>query len=596
MKTNNFRIGTRLGLAFGLVLVITVVIATVGVWRLGLLRAASHELATIEIERETLARSWTASIELNWVRTAAALSATDPAYIGKLQADMDTTTKVVSDIQKRIEPLIQDAQGKQLLADIARTRELYRGPRADLLKKKLAGEDVSAALEQVLRPLSASYLKALGALGQNMQENFLKRQAETDSIAVTSQWIVGIGAGISVLLGLLFAFLATRSIMVPLRQGMQSAQAIADGNLANDIATDGKDETAQLLQALSAMQGNLARVVGDVRQNAEGVATASSEIAHGNNDLSARTEQQASALEETAASMEELGSTVKQNADSARQANQLAQNASSVAIRGGDVVAQVVETMKGINDSSRKISDIISVIDGIAFQTNILALNAAVEAARAGEQGRGFAVVASEVRSLAGRSAEAAKEIKTLIGASVERVEQGTALVDQAGVTMTEVVTAIRRVTDIMGEISAASSEQSAGVSQVGEAVTQLDQTTQQNAALVEQMAAAADSMKGQAQALVQAMAIFKLAPGDATRIALHVPSAPSVAMRPMQAKPVPFNSAAQRIQSQPKSIANRPAAPSHRPAMPTAQLHAPAPKATAPKTPAGGDDDWTSF
>ncbi len=259
------------------------------------------------------------------------------------------------------------------------------------------------------------------------------------------------------------------------------------------------------------MQEHLSSVVIRVRQSSDEVATGSTEIAQGNSELSARTEQQASALEQTAASMEELGATVKQNADSARHANQLAQSASSVALRGGEVVAQVVDTMKGINDSSRKIADIIGVIEGIAFQTNILALNAAVEAARAGEQGRGFAVVASEVRSLAGRSAEAAKEIKTLIAASVEQVEQGTHQVDQAGTTMTEVVSSIKQVTDIMGEISAASHEQSLGVAQVGEAVTHMDRATQQNAALVEEMAAAASSLNTQAQNLVHTVAVFKV-------------------------------------------------------------------------------------
>jgi len=298
---------------------------------------------------------------------------------------------------------------------------------------------------------------------------------------------------------------------VPLRRAVESAEAIAEGDLATDIKAAGKDETAQLLQALSAMKANLARIVGNVRQGSESVSTASSEIAQGNHDLSSRTEQQASALEQTAASMEELSSTVKQNADNAKQANQLAQSASTVAVKGGEVVAQVVDTMKGINDASKKISDIISVIDGIAFQTNILALNAAVEAARAGEQGRGFAVVASEVRSLAGRSADAAKEIKILINTSVQRVEEGAALVDQAGVTMTEVVSSIKRVTDLMGEISAASNEQSQGVSQVGEAVAQMDQVTQQNAALVEEMAAAASSLQSQAQDLVGTVAVFKL-------------------------------------------------------------------------------------
>jgi methyl-accepting chemotaxis protein len=387
----------------------------------------------------------------------------------------------------------------------------------------------------------------------------------------------------------------SRQIVQPLQQAVDLADQVAHGNLCSSIAmsANGKDEVAALLGSLKAMQANLVKLVGNVRQGSEGVATASAEIAQGNHDLSARTEQQASALEETAASMEELSSTVKQNADSARQANQLAMNASTVAIKGGEVVGQVVETMKGINESSRKISDIISVIDGIAFQTNILALNAAVEAARAGEQGRGFAVVASEVRSLAGRSADAAKEIKSLINASVERVEHGTALVDQAGVTMTEVVSSIKRVTDIMGEISAASNEQSLGVSQVGEAVSQMDQTTQQNAALVEQMAAAASSLKSQAQELVQVVAVFNLGSD------FQALTASRTAVRSSIPKSTPFKGAERRESGIPKGAAARAPASAKpqqpRPAAP-AQLAKPAPKVTAKATPAGGDDDWETF
>ena len=317
-------------------------------------------------------------------------------------------------------------------------------------------------------------------------------------------------------LGIAGAIAFSRTVVNPLDNAVRVSQAVASGDLTVARHVQGKDEIALLLNALHDMQISLSHVVSNVRNNADSVAAASTEIAQGNNDLSARTEQQASALEQTSASMEELSSTVQANAENARTANQLAVSASTVAVQGGDVVAEVVTTMKGINDSSRKIADIISVIDGIAFQTNILALNAAVEAARAGEQGRGFAVVAGEVRSLAQRSAEAAKEIKTLIHASVERVELGTTLVDKAGATMNQVVSAIRRVTDIVGEISAASSEQSAGVAQVGDAITEMDQATQQNAALVEQSAAAADSLKVQAQQLVQAVAVFRLADTDA--------------------------------------------------------------------------------
>jgi len=301
-----------------------------------------------------------------------------------------------------------------------------------------------------------------------------------------------------------------RSLGAEPAEATSLAQHVAKGDLSH-IITLKPGDTDSMMAQLKYMQESLSTVVGKVRRGSESVATASVEIAQGNNDLSSRTEHQASALEQTSASMEELDATVKQNADSARQANTLAQSASEVAVQGGEVVSQVVTTMRGINASSHKISDIISVIDGIAFQTNILALNAAVEAARAGEQGRGFAVVATEVRSLAGRSAQAAKEIKDLISASVHRVEEGTLLVDRAGTTMQEVVSSIRRVTEIMGEISSASDEQSHGVAQVVEAIKQMDQVTQQNAALVEEMAAAAESLNSQAQDLVSTVAVFKL-------------------------------------------------------------------------------------
>lgn len=349
---------------------------------------------------------------------------------------------------------------------------------------------------------------ARAAQGRTLSQEVDVIGAAADSIRI---YLVGLVAAIAV--GLL-AF--SWSIARVLRGRVAVSQAVADRVRAGDFTVavndPARDEFSPLLASLAAMQASLTAVVGTVRANADSVATASAEIAQGNLDLSQRTEVQASSLEETAASMEQLGSTVRETADSAKQANLLAKGASDVAVKGGDVVGQVVDTMKGINESSRKIADIISVIDGIAFQTNILALNAAVEAARAGEQGRGFAVVASEVRSLAQRSAEAAKEIKVLISDSVSRVEAGSQLVDQAGVTMTDIVTAIGRVTYIMGEIANASNEQSAGVSQVGEAVAQMDQVTQQNAALVEQSAAAAESLRTQAAQLVEAVSVFRLA------------------------------------------------------------------------------------
>ena len=343
------------------------------------------------------------------------------------------------------------------------------------------------------------------------------RSALVDDLLVTNQLVLLVGSLLAGLAAAGLGFWVTRSIIGQLgaEPAVTSAVVgeIAKGNLAVEIHLRDGDRSS-LLAHMANMRDSLAKVVGQVRQSSDNIATGSIQIAQGNQDLSGRTEQQASALEQTAASMEELGTTVRQNADNAHQANRLAQGASEVAVKGGEVVARVVDTMKGINDSSKKISDIISVIDGIAFQTNILALNAAVEAARAGEQGRGFAVVAGEVRNLAQRSAAAAKEIKGLITDSVERVEAGSSLVNQAGATMQEVVTSIRRVTDIMGEITSASNEQSESVGQVGEAVSQMDHATQQNAALVEESAAAAQSLKQQAQALVDAVAVFKLSHG----------------------------------------------------------------------------------
>ena len=441
----------------------------------------------------------------------------------------------------------------------ARNRLL--APLAD--EKKRQGEDLAARIESLIADA---------------------RLALYTDLAVAALVILG-------LMGLLVYLRAvTRQLGADPQELKRVADAVAAGDLASNIRVSPGDKDS-IMAALSSMSHKLASTVQTVRQNAEGVATASAEIAQGNHDLSSRTEQQASALEETAASMEQLGSTVRQNADNARAANQLAMSASTVAVQGGEVVAEVVETMKGINASSNKIADIITVIDGIAFQTNILALNAAVEAARAGEQGRGFAVVAGEVRNLAQRSAEAAKEIKELITASVERVEQGTQLVDKAGVTMTEVVNSIRRVADIMGEISAASSEQSSGVAQVGEAVTHMDQATQQNAALVEEMAAAASSLNQQAQELVNAVAVFTLGHGHSNSSAAAAASRSSMSRAPA---PAAYRAPAKKMGSPSAAGASRGVAKAPAPGL--AAPSGGAASSAAPRASAGSDDDWESF
>ena len=432
---------------------------------------------------------------------------------------------------------------RQLGALIAGASDSHQRVRAALEKAMEADPAFAARLKAPLERLHADVEASLALAGAELVladapsydpnayfaalTGAIKRQFEINQVgtelieqtlaarAAETRTVMGAGLAGCLLLATaygLFAWSLARRTTRALRDAQQAAQAIAAGDLSATIPTAGRDELGQLLQALAAMQARLATTVAQVRGNAESVATASAQIAQGNNDLSGRTEEQAAALEQTAASMEQLNGTVQQNADNARQADQLAQGASGVAVRGGEVVGRVVDTMRGINESSKKIADIIGVIDGIAFQTNILALNAAVEAARAGEQGRGFAVVASEVRSLAQRSGDAAREIKDLIQASVAGVEQGTALVDQAGATMQEIVAAIRRVSDIVGEISSASAEQSAGVGQVGEAISQMDQATQQNAALVEESAAAAESLRAQAGQLVEAVAVFRLA------------------------------------------------------------------------------------
>ncbi len=592
MNLKDLKISTRLTLGFGALALMILFIGVLSLVKFNAINDSFNEvlndrypkvdsLQMVKDDLNVIARA---------MRNTLILSDTQ-----QIRAEIERIVTARSDAiarLKKLEGQIQSEQGKSLLVKIDEARARYTPLQTKFIELAGSGktEEAKTLLLAELRPQQTAYFTAIDAMIRFQEELMQQSKNEAEaqiSGAKLTIWSTGVAA---LLAATLMAFWLIRSITRPITQAVDISQAVAAGDLSQAIVAQGHNETAQLLMALKNMQTSLVSVVHDVRQGSEGVATASAEIAQGNNDLSARTEQQASALEETAASMEQLSATVKQNADSARQANQLALSASTVALRGGDVVGQVVQTMKGINEASRKISDIIQVIDGIAFQTNILALNAAVEAARAGEQGRGFAVVASEVRALAGRSAEAAKEIKYLINASVERVEQGTALVDQAGNTMTEVVHSIRRVTDLMGEISAASSEQSAGVSQVGEAVVQMDQVTQQNAALVEQMAAAASSLKSQAQELVQTVAVFKLSAHDAHHGAAVAPAL----VRSFQSKNQSFKGTERRGAGIPRGAAARGHTPSSPPAQPapTPVKHLSAPSAAAKAS----DDDWETF
>ncbi len=597
----NLKIATRLYVGFGLLVAIMVLVVS----------AALVQMATMRASAADVDNNWLPSVEeVNLLNTAISdyratemqhILNTDDVAKNNIEKDLESIQARIKTSRSKYEKLISTKEEQGLYDEFAAAREAYLKIHKEVMEfsRRNDAEGARQLLEGESKKnfeRSSNILNKLVLMNHDGSVAAAKTSAEA---YVAGRNMMAVAMVVAVLLALIAATYITRSITKPLSEALDVAANVATGNLTVQVHSSSRDEIGQLLQAMKAMQDSLVAVVSKVRSGSESVANASAEIAQGNNDLSARTEQQASALEETAASMEELNSAVKQNADNASQANQLAMNASTVAVQGGEVVGQVVQTMKGINDSSRKIADIISVIDGIAFQTNILALNAAVEAARAGEQGRGFAVVASEVRSLAGRSAEAAKEIKTLIGDSVSRVEQGTALVDRAGSTMTEVVTSIRRVTDIMAEISAASHEQSAGVSQVGEAITQMDQVTQQNAALVEEMAAAASSLKSQAGELVQTVAVFKLsAEQGSSRPAPPMAAPAKTAVR--SSKPsLAFKGPERRADAAPvakapaaKPLASRPAAA--KPAAPV--LTAVAPKTSTRVTPAGGDDDWETF
>ncbi len=583
MFFNHLSVGRKLwALVLGLTLALLVLMGGLLSHLLSLGDQAANDVQFSE-RRINLAVRWRGMVALDAHRAVIQMGTSDTALAERMAQESSTSTQAITEVQNSVTELVRSDEDKAQLARIAaaRSQALDVIKQAAALRSKGDGAAATSLVNDKLQPLITAYVGEI--------DNFVKlqerRRDETKQQAQAQrQNALWVGVGICAVVVTLALFLSAwlvRSITEPLQRAVSLADAIEGGDLTQDVHDERGDELGQLLRALSAMGAKLRTVVGEVRSGVESVSAAAGEIATGNHDLSARTEQTAANLEETAASMEELTATVTQSADTARQANQLAANAAQAAQRGGEVVGQVVSSMEHITESSRKISDIIGVIDGIAFQTNTLALNAAVEAARAGEQGRGFAVVAGEVRSLAQRSAEAAKEIKGLITASVQNVEQGSQQVGQAGQSMGEIVESVRRVSDLIGEITASTTEQRDGIGQVNQAVANLDQMTQQNAALVEEASAAAASMSEQAQRLAQVVSVFNVG-GYASaprRSPAPAPAAAAFAPRPVAAKPA----------SKPLPKPATKAVPA-----PAAARIAASPKPAAPA--AGGEGDWESF
>jgi len=539
------------------------------------------------------AASWQGLTNANATRVMTSLVGNDPAVEATLKPEIDATTARIDEIARRVEQAAASDDERSALARIAAARKTYIDARTVAKKTKAAGdaEAAKAQLASTVQPALAAYMASQQAYVTLQQDLGKAQRGQAAAERMRTVWVV-VGLLALAVLGLaLGTVLLVRSVCRPMDTLQAIAKRIGDGDLDVQIDLQRDDEIGAVNRSLAAMRDALRGIVGQVRQAAESIQVASAEVASGNIDLSQRTEQAASNLQQTASSLEQLTGNVRQSADAASQANQLAASASTVARRGGDVVAQVVSTMDEINGSSKRIADIIGTIDGIAFQTNILALNAAVEAARAGEQGRGFAVVAAEVRSLAQRSAEAAREIKTLIGASVEKVETGARLVQDAGATMGEIVASVQRVTDIIGEITAAAAEQSSGIGTVNGAVTQLDQMTQQNAALVEESAAAAESLNEQAQRLSASMQVFRLTTG-APGLTGAVPHINTPASSPAHRKPATPRLATARP-SAPAPTGTRPPVPA-KPSSSAAQHTATANAAAG----SGAQDsgDWESF
>ncbi len=509
----HLKIGQRLALGFGIVVVLMVAVLATGLSALSGMRDTVNEIVNdnnVKIGAVTTLRDAERQLaiavrDLTLVTDAQAMQQAD----ARMGAASEKYARAMAVLQERV----RSHQGKDLLAKVAAAESIAL-PQFELVRRYGRNNELEAGvkhLTEVVAPAVNTWMATIDALlAYQEQINRQEEQAANASYDAAHRVLLGLGLA-ALLAATSIAWLSARSITKPMNEAVALAQTVAAGDLTSSITVHSRDETGQLLGSLGAMNDSLLAIVARVRSGTDAIATAAGEISAGNLDLSSRTEQQAGALEETASSMEELTATVKQNAENARQANALAAGASAIATQGGEVVARVVETMRFIDASSKRIVDIIGVIDGIAFQTNILALNAAVEAARAGEQGRGFAVVASEVRSLAHRSANAAKEIKDLIADSVEKVEIGSQLVSEAGATMDRVVQSVRQVNEIMAEISAASGEQERGIEQINQAIGEMDMVTQQNAALVEEAAAAAQSLREQSDGLVDTVSVFKI-------------------------------------------------------------------------------------
>ena len=563
---SSLRIGTRLALGFAVVLMLAIVLAAICLFNARSSAAATRAMMDEPLAKERLVADWTVLIYSAVARTELIAKSTDDTLSTTFATTIADSTRRGGELIKQIEALLRSDEERALLKSAMALRTGYQDGKTAVMSAKKAGDGAAAerAYSEKFAPNAVAYETKVKELLQYQRKAIDATAVAIELSQTRSTMLVVALSALLVALSVVVGWLITRSITTPLRSAIDVAETVADGDLRTEFGTPSGDEIGDLMRSLKGMNDALTTVVSEVQHNTDVIATASGQIAAGNLDLSSRTEQQASSLEETASSMEELTATVRQNADNADQANTLAQAASEVAAKGGAIVGKVVVTMGSIDASAKKIVDIIGVIDGIAFQTNILALNAAVEAARAGEQGRGFAVVASEVRNLAQRSAAAAKEIKGLIGDSVDQVNIGAKLVHEAGATMEEVVASVARVTDIMAEIRSASQEQRVGIDQVNEAITQMDAVTQQNAALVEEAAAAAASMQEQAGKLAQVAAGFKLA---------------GVAARPL---PAPVRA---------RVAAPAPAARARAPA--PARLATAKPKATST---ASADGEWETF